>query len=348
MKKLIVPVAFLFLIPGFHAAERKWTPLPAPLSNNAVAAAKVDKKLVVFSFMGIGPQKTWNEISNRALGLDTETGKWSELRPVPGPSGRLGSAAVTVKDVIYLLGGYTVDGRGDESSVRSVEMLLPSKGIWYRGADMPVPLDDFVAGVYRDRYIYTVSGWSGDKAVPIVQVYDAEKDKWRQATPIPGTPVFGHAGGLVDDTIVYCDGAYKNPSATSPKYLACDECWQGKIDHHDIAKIEWSKLPNHPGSGRYRIAAGSSESDRKIYFAGGTNNAYNFDGIGYDGHPSEPSPVTFVFNLRSNKWEVIHEKTPNPTMDNRGLLVTSHGLITIGGMEAGQKVTSKINVIPRK
>jgi hypothetical protein len=35
-------------------------------------------------------------------------------------------------------------------------------------------------------------------------------------------------------------------------------------------------------------------------------------------------------------------------MDNRSLLVTSQGLVTVGGMEAGQKVTARINVIPRK
>ena len=31
-----------------------------------------------------------------------------------------------------------------------------------------------------------------------------------QATPIPGTPVFGHAGAIIGNTIVYVDGAYKN------------------------------------------------------------------------------------------------------------------------------------------
>lgn len=340
-------VLFLFLS-GLTAAERKWTSLPVAVANNAVAAAKVNKKLVVFSFMGIGAEKTWNAISNRAFGLDTENGKWSEIRPVPGPAGRLGSVAVTVKDVVYLLGGYTVDGSGGETTVRSVEVMVPSRGIWYRAADMPVPVDDSVAGVYRDRFVYLVGGWSQDKPVPNVQVYDAQKDKWEQATPIAGTPVFGHAGGIVDDTIVYCDGAYKNPAASPPKYVVSDQCWTGKIDHHDLTKIQWSKLPNHPGNARYRIAAAGSDHDQKVYFTGGTDNPYNFNGIGYNGQPSEPSPITFALNLRTNKWDVINDKTSNPTMDNRSLLVTSQGLLTIGGMEAAQKVTSRINVIPRK
>src|SRR5438045_523046 len=87
MKKLLLIIFLLLLASQFITAERKWTSLPMPLSNNAVAAAKVNKKLVVFSFMGIGAEKTWNSISNKAFGLDTDNGKWSEIRPVPGPAG---------------------------------------------------------------------------------------------------------------------------------------------------------------------------------------------------------------------------------------------------------------------
>jgi hypothetical protein len=119
---------------------------------------------------------------------------------------------------------------------------------------------------------------------------------------------------LVDDTIVYIDGAYKNPAGESPKYVASDECWTGKIDRGDVTKIQWTKLPAHPGTARYRIASVASDRDDKIYFSGGTDNPYNYNGVGYDGKPSEPSPMTFAWNLRTSKWEVVNEKTPNPAM----------------------------------
>ena len=89
----------------------------------------------------------------------------------------------------------------------------------------------------------------------------------------------------------------------------------------------------------------------KIYFSGGTDNPYNYNGIGYNGQPSEPSPVTFAFDVKSEKWETINENTPEPTMDHRGLLVTHRGLVIVGGMEKGQQVTSKVTVVkgnPRK
>jgi N-acetylneuraminic acid mutarotase len=330
------------------AAEPKIQPLPAPLSNNAVASLKTRVGLRLYSVMGIGPKKTWDAVSNAVYSLDPKTGEWSEVRPVPGTAGRIAAVAAGARDHVFLFGGYVLDAQGGETTLPDVSVYDPLSDRWFRGNDIPVPVDDAVIGVYRDRYIYLVSGWSNHDAVRHVQVYDGEKDKWLQATPIPGTPVFGHAGALVNDTIIYVDGTQKNPAGNGPKYVASDECWMGKIDHHDPTKIQWSKLPNHPGNARYRIAAGGSEKDQKIYFSGGTDNPYDYNGIGYDGRPSEPVGVTFAFNLRTGKWETLNQGTPDPTMDHRGLLVVPQGLVIVGGMEKGQQVTSRVTVLPRK
>ena len=67
--------------------------------------------------------------------------------------------------------------------------------------------------------------------------------------------MFGHAGGLADEEIIVIDGAKKNTGPGAP-YVASDECWIGKIDHKDPNKIEWSKLPPHPGPARFGIAGG--------------------------------------------------------------------------------------------
>src|SRR5581483_8428170 len=332
----------------FAAALPQVQPLPAPVSNNAVASLKVKGSLVLFSFMGIGAKKTWDAITSSAYSLDTDTGKWLQIRPVPGTAGRIAAVAAGAREQVFLFGGYVVDAQGGETTVSDVNVYEPLTDRWYRGSDMPVPVDDSVAGVYRERYIYLVSGWSKTDSVHNVQMYDAEKDRWSQATPIPGTPVFGHAGAIVGDTIIYVDGAKKNPAGPEQRYVASDECWMGKIDHHDPSKIQWTKLPNHPGNARYRIAAAGSEKDQKIYFSGGTDNPYNYNGIGYNGQPSEPSPVTFAFNLKTSKWEVLNDNTPNPTMDHRGLLVISRGLVIAGGMEKGQQVTAKVQVLPKQ
>ena len=348
MKKLLA-FFLLFFFGGWlsAAADSGVDPLPDPVSNNAVAMVKVRGQLLLFSFMGIGPKKTSDAITSSAFSLDAKEGKWSTIHSVPGTAGRIGAAAAGVQGELFLFGGYVVDAQKG-MTVPDVGVYHPVSDRWFRGADLPVAVGDSVIGVYRDRYVYLVSGRSNRDVVSNVQVYDAEKDKWAQATPIPGTPVFGHAGALVGETIIYVDGARKNPSGDAPRYVASDECWMGKIDHHDRTKIQWTKLPNHPGTARYRTAGGGSEKDQKIYFAGGTDNPYDYNGMGYDGKPSEPSAVTFDFNLRTGKWETMNENTPDPTMDHRGLLVTHEGLVLIGGMEKGQKVTARVTLLAKQ
>lgn len=303
--------------------------------------------------MGIGPKKTWDAITNSAYEMDPTTGHWIEKRPVPGVAGRLAASAVALHDQVFIFGGYVVDAQGGENTVSDLNVFVPTENRYYRGRDIPVPVDDAVVGVFRDRYIFLIGGWSSSKgdSVRDVQIYDTEKDVWLQGTPIPGTPVFGHAGAILGDAIVYVDGAYKNPSGANPKYVASSECWIGKIPNSkkaDITKITWTKLPAHPGSARYRIAAGAGPMEKKagkIYFSGGTDNPYNYDGVGYNGQPSEPSAVTFAFNVHSGTWETINENNPDPTMDHRGLLVSARGLVMVGGMEKGQQVTAKVTAV---
>ena len=352
--KLLPAFLYLLFMAQLRAAdESKLSPLPAPVSNNAVTISHDAGGPKIFSFMGIGPKKTWDAVSTSTYEMDPDSGTWTEERPVPGVAGRLAASAIALHDQVFIFGGYVVDAKGGENTVSDLNVFVPIENRYYRGHDIPVPVDDAVVGLYRDRYIFLIGGRSsttGD-AVPNVQVYDTDKDTWMQATPIPGTPVFGHAGAIIGDTIVYVDGAYKNPAGASPKYIASSECWMGKLPHSnkgDITKIRWKRLPDHPGNARYHIAAGPGPLERKtgrVYFSGGSDNPHSYDGIGYNGQPAEPSPVTFTFSSYSERWETINENTPDPTMDHRGLMVTHKGLVIVGGMEKGQQVTSKVTVV---
>ena len=219
-----------------------------------------------FSFMGIGPKKTWDAITTSAYELDQDTGKWTEKRPVPGVAGRLAASAVALHEQVFIFGGYVVDAQGGETTVSDLNVFVPVENRYYRGKDIPVPVDDAIVGLYRDRYIFLIGGRSsasGD-AVSNVQIYDTDRDIWMQGTPIPGTPVFGHAGAIIGNTIVYVDGAYKNPSGSNPKYIASSECWMGKLPTSkkgNVTRIRWTQLPAHPGNARYRIAAGAGPFD---------------------------------------------------------------------------------------
>ncbi len=331
------------------AAPGEWRELPpllSPVSNNAVAGVRTGGRTYIFSMMGIGPKKTWDAITSETWAFDTKSREWVLLRPVPGPAGRLAAVAAGVGERVYLFGGYTVDGLGGERSLANVDIYSVDTQRWTRGADIPVPVDDSVLGVYKNRYVYLIGGWSQRDNVRDVQVYDTEKDRWLAATPLPGTPVFGHSGALVGNTIVYVDGAYKNPAVGAtppppgtPPYVPSDECWMGVIDPKDVATITWKRLPNHPGKARYRMAAG--DWARRIIFSGGTDNPYNINGVGYDGRSSEPLATTFAWNVDRQAWETLPDN-PTPTMDHRGLVRTRDGLVVVGGMEKGQKVSTRM------
>jgi len=350
MKKLtLFLLIVLFMGLGFVQVGAqdvsKIPPMPAAVSNNAVAT--LQNGLEVFSLMGVGPKKNWDDVTNKVYMLRLASAKWSDIRAVPGVAGRLGAVAVGMRGKIFLFGGYIVDNQGGQITVSDVNGYVPQEKKWYRGEDIPVPVDSAVIGVNHDRYVYLVGGRSKNGPVNNVQVYDAQKNTWSQATPLPGAPVFGHAGGLAEDEIVYADGAMKNSGSGDP-YVASQECWLGKIDKKDPNKIEWGKLPAHPGPAHFGIAAGALAKDRRMVFSGGSAAVHDFKGNGYDGRPVEISPVTFDFDLHSHRWETVTEDTADPRMDSRGIVETPIGRLILGGMVKDGAFTARVQVVPHK
>ncbi|OON63698.1 hypothetical protein B0920_10200 [Massilia sp. KIM] len=310
---------------------------PAPRANWAVARAGDQ----VYTFYGLGPGKTHADIARDVHALDLKNGRWRRVGEIPVPEGRLAAAALTVGGKVYLIGGYTVSPRGEEVSTPEILRFLPSSGGFEQESRMPVPVDDSVALPWRERWIVLVSGWHDKGNVADVQIYDTETRQWLRATPYPGTPVFGHAGGLVGDTLVVCDGVSAAKGADGKNVFAmADECWQGKLDPQQPASIVWQRLPAHPGPPLYR--AGAVGDAGRILFAGGSPRAYNYNGIGYDKLPAQPSDAVFSFDPARGLWQ-SHAPLPEAGMDFRGLIPLGgqeYGLF--GGMRAGQQVSAGV------
>lgn len=316
--------------------------LPRAVGNNAVAAATLHGRPWLFTFLGLEPGKDPRAITTQAFALDVERGHWETLPAVPGRVGRLAATAQAVGDRVYVFGGYEVAADGRETTSPATDIYVASERRYMRGADQPVPLDDAVSGVWRDRLIYLVSGWSTDRTVSTVQAYDAAADRWVAATPIPGTPVFGHAGGLIDDTIVYCGGA-RMLDAGPPKYGISHECFRGDINPSDPGSIAWRAIATHPGAPRYRAAAGPvrTPDTTGIMFVGGTANPYNYNGIGYDGRPAEPEAATWMYDVRRDTW-VAGPGLDRPTMDHRALVHAADAWWVVGGFTGRQSVTTHV------
>lgn len=343
MRKLAAFLPVLCALFLLAADQPKIPPMPIAVASNAVAT--LHGGLEIYSLMGIGPKKTWDDVTNKVFVLHLSSAKWADARPVPGVGGRLGASAVGAKGQIFLFGGYLIDGQGGELIVPDVNAYLPQQRRWYRGDDLPVAVDSAVIGVNHDRYVYLIGGRSKTGPVNNVQVYDVEKNSWSQGTPFPGTPVFGHAGGLADDAIVFVDGAKKGP-AGGPTYVPSEDCWIGKIDRKDPDKITWTKLPAHPGTARFGIVAG--EIGRQVFFSGGSAVPHNFKGADADGKPVALSPVTFAFDVHANRWETIADDTFDPRTDSRGIASTPIGPIVVGGLVGNTAVTARAMLLPKR
>ena len=313
-----------------------------PVSNNAVATITVGQQQFIVSFLGIGPGKSFSDTLSGTMVLAPESGRWKYAAPVPGGAGRLAAVAVSIGELAYVFGGYTVAEDGTEVSTPWTHTFNPVSGKFRERAAMPVPVDDAVAVTYAERYIFLISGWHDVGNVNLVQRYDTQTDTWRQATPVPGRAVFGHAGGIVGNRIVYCDGVAIRPHADKSRdYVANDECFIGIIDEQDSRRIDWRTIDAHPGAPRYRMAAVGVTDRQSVMFIGGTQNPYNFNGIGYDGRPSEPAADALLFDVNSLTWQRLRI-AGTATMDHRGLVAYGDGWLTIGGMLSGQAVTDQV------
>jgi N-acetylneuraminic acid mutarotase len=342
LRQILLFIFVYININSFAQVVSHWedaAPMPVKIANNTIASITLNDTSFVYTFMGIDSTKKWDGITRQAFRLNTVTYVWTKIAPVPkydvpGSEGRLAASSQSFNGKIYIFGGYHVASNGGEFTSPNVDIYDPVTNSYTRGADIPVKVDDMVSGVWKDSLIYLVSGWSTNKNVNNVQVYNPKKDSWQQATAITGPKLFGHAGSIVGDTLVYIDGVRINRN----DFVISGSSYMGVINPENPLEISWTKLATHPGKAVYRAAAGSY--GHRVVFSGGSNNPYNINGIGYNGKASKPENNTFGFNTKTQEWE-IYSTNSFATMDHHDLAVFSEKIFLAGGMESGQKVTGR-------
>lgn len=341
MKKLILIAGLLLM--GGAARACCLPPLPEAHANNAVAKMVLDGRQVLFSFAGLKAGKTWEHTSRAAYMYTEGDSEWVRLPDLPVAEGRLAATAEVVGDKVYYFGGYTVGADGAEVSTLENFIFDPRTTAYSPLRPMPVPTDDAVSFVYENRYIYLVSGWHNTGNIRDVQVYDTVEDGWFLATPYPGSPVFGHAGGIVGNRFVIADGVAVVGKTEDGKrrFDTVNEGWMGTIDPENPAKITYRRLPGLPGRGHYRMGGAGDADGNRVLFAGGTPTAYNYTGIGYDGTPADAKAHVFAWDFTRDNWVAYKDKAV-ASMDHRGLLRWGDDWITIGGMLDGQETTGRV------
>lgn len=335
---------FLCIALTLSACGESTISLPEPVTNNAVAYHP--PRQTIYSFAGLGAAKDWQSVHAKAYKCDVSQSVCESIAPLPDSIGRLAATAQILGDTIYIFGGYSVGEDGSEISTPEVWAFDVISETYTRKTDMPVPVDDTVSIAYQNRYIYLISGWHKDDNVVNVQMYDAHTDTWSPATDWPGTPVFGHAGGSVGEVMVVCDGVQIIPAQTTAgkrTFTDISACWRGDVDTDTPTKITWRKLSQLPGKGNYRMAATGWAEQNMILFAGGTDNPYNYNGIGYDKVPSVPQAHIWAYDITTDDYVLLKDK-PSATMDHRALMpLGGNRFATLGGMGKDQKVLDELN-----
>ena len=341
--KLLIAVFFLYTSISSVVASNCVPPLPIPHANNTVTSLVLNSKSHIFSFAGLTKGKTWRNTSKSAFMYIEGENNWQILPDLPVKEGRLAASAQGVGDKVYIFGGYTVAKDGSEKSTPEVFAFDPKQKTYAKVADMPTPVDDMTTFTYKNRYIYLVSGWHDNGNVNLVQIYDTIKNTWKRGTNYPGTPVFGHAGGIVGNKFVIADGVAVVGKTDKGRRIfdTVNEGWLGTIDSKDHTKIKYRRLPQLPGKGHYRMAGVGDDKTNQVIFVGGTSTAYNYNGIGYDGTPAKASKHVFAWNFAKDKWTALKDK-PIASMDHRGMVKIKGTWNTIGGLNKNREVSADV------
>jgi Kelch motif len=315
---------------------------PAARSNWTLASASTTRGQELFAFYGLGSKKTYDDIQKDVHTFNLNANAWKKVATIPVAQGVLASAAASVNGKIYLAGGYTVAANGDEKSTPDLLRFDPETYAFSAVSQLPTPVDDSVMLSWQNRYLIFVSGWHNTVNVKAVQLFDIEKSQWIQATPWPGDGVFGHSGGIVNNSMIVCDGvtAIKGDNGKN-QFAMTDACFRGELNPDTPSSITWTAIEKHPGLPVYRSAAtGTLQLGARVLFAGGANRPYNYSGIGYDGVAVVASDRVFSYDLTKSKWQA-HSALAAPSMDHRGLIEISGQFYLPGGMRDPQTVSNQ-------
>jgi N-acetylneuraminic acid mutarotase len=318
--------------------------LPEPVTNNSVASTTVRGKTYIVSALGLGPGKQGSDLHNKVWMHTLGEFGWSELPAVPSQqrlTGRAGASMVALNNNFFLFGGFTINADGSKQTAGDSYRLDPVTRRYTRINDIPVAVDDAVALPYQNRYIYVASGWSDYGNVNLMQLFDNFTQRWSQATPFPGKPVSGLAGGIVGNTLLLCDGvALEYPPAQPRAFVMEPACWQGIIGTTPN-EIAWQQVPHPTGNARFRMAATGTElnGEQVIVFVGGSQTSYIYNGVSLQGRPATPSKQIWVYSVSKQQWRTAAQSSE--IMDARTLLELEGSLYTLGGMINDQQVTNK-------
>ena len=135
---------------------------------------------------------------------DPATSKWTNLVPLPEP--RSSFDAVVAGDILYVVGGWSLDGDRDDSEWLGTAWQMDLSKEKLEWASIPAPPERRANSLAElNGKVYLIGGM-GDDARPTqsVLVFNTETKKWTEGPNLPGMPMdgFGNSSFNIGGRIV--------------------------------------------------------------------------------------------------------------------------------------------------
>lgn len=196
----------------FNRATNAWrpgtTPKPTPVSS--AVAVVIGQKIVV-----MGGTAANGTPSSAVEALDTTTGAWATLAPMP--DARVGFAAAAQDSIIYIFGG-----RGNEP-ILSTLAFDANANSWQTRALMPSPRALAQAATLGNK-IFVVGGYANGQELAVCEVFTPAQNAWStcKSMSIPRAS-FGLA--QVGGSLYAVGGGVGGFMGFSERYDAAQDAW---------------------------------------------------------------------------------------------------------------------------
>lgn len=255
---LIAGTAILILVsvgPPDARASGAWrTAPPAPTKRTEVTAAAVGRKIYVLG--GFAEPSLGNVLSFAISDLieeyDTTTEYWQPKSPMPETLHH--TAAVSIGERIYVVGGFTKSFMSVWAPVASMYIYDSVSDVWSEGPAMPTARGA-LAAVSVNGNILAVGGYGETGNVSAVELYDPSTGQWERKAPLP-TPR-DHLALAVSGDKIYAIGGRRDRNYGRNLSV---------VEAYEVAQDRWTTVANLP-TARSGIAAGVI--DGHIYVLGG-------------------------------------------------------------------------------
>jgi len=222
-----------------------WLPLaPVITPRQEVAVAAANGKLYLMG--GLAGTTVLSSVEEFA------NGRWRLVAPMPEPLHH--SAAATVSDSIYVIGGYRTISFEPTDHVYRYDTTLDQ---WTRVADLPNPTGALAAATIDGR-VYAVGGAQTPREL---LVYDPASNQWTALAPMP-TGREHLAAAALDGKLYVAGGRLPGN--------------RNAFERYDPATNTWITLPPLP-TARSGIAAAALNG--RIYVFGGEGNGQSPTGV---------------------------------------------------------------------